>query len=344
MAQPVRLSRLLKSVNRAVAQSHDTPFRDGPAYVRCNSGVTIWSAGRIEEQRTEADEQHGQAPWAAIDSADESAASPPEETAELAGGEDVIHNDIGADAADEMLPCADDAKDADVDDNGDAGDVRDAANGDGAAMAAPAVSDEEVRSTLPTRVADGSAVKSSPAAPAYALNGGVALMQPMCALTHKMLGAIETQLAMEIGPVARVLVAKYAGLNEDLASLGAHLESHISSEQGRGRFKKALRALSEAALHGNGTDTTQACLRTLQLRQENEVPVMEQRGAPTPQQVHAAGSKLAAYLGPIAHVIAKREAQSVLDLDTLLQRLTESIRNDADRNGFRQACREIRQG
>jgi serine/threonine-protein kinase len=65
---------------------------------------------------------------------------------------------------------------------------------------------------------------------------------------------------------------------------------------------------------------------------------------PTPQQIQAAGAKLAAYLGPIAHVIAKREAESVVDLDTLLQRLTEAIHNDADRNGFRAACRDIGRG
>jgi serine/threonine-protein kinase len=157
-----------------------------------------------------------------------------------------------------------------------------------------------------------------------------------------MLATVETHLAKEIGPVARVLVAKYSKQDDDLASLEAHLEAHIPSVTGRFRFKKALLAVSEGMHHRSGADTTQAGLRTLQQRQDAARRVSDQRGAPTPHQVQAAGAKLAAYLGPIAHVIAKREAETAVDLDTLLQRLTEAIRSDADRNGFRAACRDIR--
>jgi serine/threonine-protein kinase len=181
-------------------------------------------------------------------------------------------------------------------------------------------------------------------APAQESIGGSPRTQLARELTHKILASVETHLAKEVGPVARVLVAKYAKQSEDMASLEAQLEGHIPSVTGRFRFKKALLELTEGIRHGGSADATEAGLRTLQQRQRVAPAVSDQRSVPTPQQIQAAGAKLAAYLGPIAHVIAKREAESVVDLDTLLQRLTEAIHNDADRNGFRAACRDIGRG
>jgi hypothetical protein len=306
--QPVRLSTLLRSVGRTNAASADARLPNGQTLVRCSSGIKVWSASEIErQQRTEG-----------------------EDTGEVNGESQLPAPAHDVNAALESLPLPNEQAERTVESRPVSADV------------APFVFQERAVST-PSLAPPGSPfAESTPPTLAQEPARAAARTAPASGLTHKMLATVETHLAKEIGPVARVLVTKYAKQGDDLASLEAHLEAHIPSVTGRFRFKKALLALSEGMHHGSSADTTQAGLRTLQQRQEAARRVSDQRGAPTPQQVQAAGAKLAAYLGPIAHVIAKREAKSAVDLDTLLQRLTEAIRNDADRDGFRAECRDIR--
>jgi hypothetical protein len=328
--QPERLTTLLRSVSRAIAASEDARLRNGRAFIRSHSGIKVWSASEIEQQQQRRADDTGSP------GLDERPAAPPldasaskrDEPAEFADNDAATSGDDQIDALESMrLPME---------------------------PAAPA-RDEAPLSVDPTTPrpvehealaiwlaqATDAFLGSIQSAPAQESVGGSVRTQFAPDLTHKMLASVEAHLAKEIGPVARVLVAKYAKQSEDLGSLEAHLEEHIPSVEGRCRLKKALLDLAEGTRHGNGVDSTRAGLRVLQGRQSVAPHLSEQRGAPTPQQIQAAGAKLAAYLGPIAHVIAKREAGSVVDLDTLLQRLTEAIRNDADRNGFRAACRNI---
>jgi len=329
--QPVRLSTLLRSVGRTNAASADARLPNGQALVRCSSGIKVWSASEIErQQRTEGEdtgEVNGEAQLPA----------PAHDVNAVTGGEssdwqkfDAELTSAGRDEALESVPLPNEPAERIVEPRPVSADV------------APFVFQERAVST-PSLAPPGSPfAESTPPTLAQEPARAAARTAPASGLTHKMLATVETHLAKEIGPVARVLVTKYAKQGDDLASLEAHLEAHIPSVTGRFRFKKALLALSEGMHQGSGADTTQAGLRTLRQRQEAARRISDQRGAPTPQQVQAAGAKLAAYLGPIAHVIAKREAESAVDLDTLLQRLTEAIRNDADRDGFRAACRDIR--
>jgi hypothetical protein len=328
--QPERLTTLLRSVSRAIAASEDARVHNGRAFIRSHSGIKVWSAREIEQQQQKRADGTGSA------GLDERPAVPPrdagaagsDESTDLARTDAATSGDDQIDALESMrlpmepaAPVGEEApRSADI------------------APSCP-VDDEALAVRLAQ--AANAFVASIVSAPAQDSIGGLARTQFAPELTHKMLASVEAQLAKEIGPVARVLVAKYAKQSEDLASLGAHLEEHVPSVEGRFRLKKALLDLAEGTRHGNGVDSTRAGLRVLQGRQPIAPHVSEQRGAPTPQQIQAAGAKLAAYLGPIAHVIAKREAESVADLDTLLRQLAEAIRNDADRNAFRAACRDI---
>ncbi|SAL88138.1 hypothetical protein AWB67_07540 [Caballeronia terrestris] len=55
----------------------------------------------------------------------------------------------------------------------------------------------------------------------------------------------------------------------------------------------------------------------------------------TAEQVQTAALKLAAYLGPIAHIVAKREAPRAASLRALHERLADAIPNEHDRARFR---------
>jgi hypothetical protein len=331
--QPERLSTLLRSVSRAIAASEDARLRNGHAVIRSHSGIKVWSASEVEQQQRK-DEQD--------DARDEREETP--------AAVSPRHVDAPAGCEPPGLP----GFEARLPERGSGGEAFEsipfpaepvAPIDEGSrllAEAVPATSEERAAPVPWLSLAVDACAESIRSALVAEPSTALARARPASELTHKMLAAVEAQLAKEIGPVARVLVAKYAKQSEDLASLGVHLGGHIPSETGRIRFEKALLALSEEMHHGSGVDATQAGLRTLQQRQDVAPCISDQRGAPTAQQIQAAGAKLAAYLGPIAHVIAKREAQSAVDLDTLLQRLTEAIRNDADRDGFRAACRDLR--
>lgn len=319
MRQRERLSMLLKSANRVLANSEGAPFGNGQTYVRCKSGVTIWSDDRSDEG-AEVGGDRCKTPSLASPSEGEAAVQ--DEHGGMRSGETALHCDSIDPGGATVVPIED--ADIEAPSTGGNGPSTTGCRGPNAA-----------RYTHPI-------APPLPQIPSSAM----ASARPASDLTHKNLAAVEAQLAVEIGPVARVLVAKYAKQADSLASLEALLEPHIPTQAGRDRVKHALAALARAAIRRDDTDLTQTTLRTLQQHQprqrEGPTSLDKHRGAPTLEQVRVAGAKLATYVGPIAHVIAKREAESVIDLDTLLQRLADSIRNDADRKGFQRACGDIR--
>jgi serine/threonine-protein kinase len=150
------------------------------------------------------------------------------------------------------------------------------------------------------------------------------------------LAAVQASLAAQVGPVARLLVARAAARAADLPTLSALLVPHIPSDKGRKQFADALSMLAEDASHGS--------LRTDTSQRPSQPPASQHDGtstgglAPatslTPEQIRAAALQLAVYLGPIAHLIAKREAPRALDLRMLQQRLADAISNDHDRASF----------
>jgi eukaryotic-like serine/threonine-protein kinase len=153
------------------------------------------------------------------------------------------------------------------------------------------------------------------------------------------LAAVEARLAAQVGPVARLLVARAAVRAADLPTLSALLVPHIPSDKGRKQFTEALSTLAQAPT-GSAT-RNDASRRTLQpqsaQRDGTSVGAAISTITLTPEQIRAAALQLAVYLGPIAHLIVKREAPHALDLRMLQQRLAGTISNDHDRVGFLRA-------
>ncbi|SAL00040.1 serine/threonine protein kinase [Caballeronia pedi] len=130
------------------------------------------------------------------------------------------------------------------------------------------------------------------------------------------LASVEARLAAQIGPVARLLVRRAAARSADapdLPALVALLAPHVPSERGRAQFVAAFADGSSAGTaHG-------AALAPSSLDAE---------------EVRAAALKLAVYLGPIATLVAKREAVRAASLRALHERLAAAISDQYDRARF----------
>ncbi|VXB13767.1 Serine/threonine protein kinase [Burkholderia sp. 8Y] len=129
------------------------------------------------------------------------------------------------------------------------------------------------------------------------------------------LGQIEACLAAQIGPVARLLVRRCAQRATDLAALVALVAPSIPSEKARAQFIAAFRSDVSLAASVSGSGHGQT----------TSLPA---------EDVQAAARKLAVYVGPIALIIAKREAARAHDIGALHARLAASISNPRDRELF----------
>jgi serine/threonine-protein kinase len=138
------------------------------------------------------------------------------------------------------------------------------------------------------------------------------------------LASIEAQLAAQIGPVARLLVrraaARIAGA-PDVPALSALLAPHVPSDKGRAQFVAAF-AEGSGAGTGHGAASASASAGS------------SASSSLDAEEVRAAALKLAVYLGPIATIIAKREAARAANLRALNERLAAAISNEHDRARF----------
>ncbi|SAK74906.1 serine/threonine protein kinase [Caballeronia hypogeia] len=135
-----------------------------------------------------------------------------------------------------------------------------------------------------------------------------------------MLAPVETQLAAQIGPVARLLVRRAAARipdAPDLSALVALLAPHVPSDKGRAQFIAAFADGSRAGMSRAGTSRGSSPASSL-----------------GEDEVRAAALRLAVYLGPIAAIVAKREAPRAASLRALHERLAAAISNESDRARF----------
>jgi serine/threonine-protein kinase len=141
---------------------------------------------------------------------------------------------------------------------------------------------------------------------------------PLAAWSAAALAEVEARLAAQVGPVARLLVARCAARTADLPALVALLVPHIPSDKGRRQFTEAFAEGAQTPVkHATSADVSRF-------------------GQPlTAEQVQTAALNLAAYLGPIAHIVAKREAPRAAGLRALHDRLADAIPNEHDRARFR---------
>nr|WP_306805823.1 serine/threonine-protein kinase [Caballeronia sp. BR00000012568055] len=164
---------------------------------------------------------------------------------------------------------------------------------------------------------------ASSVAPHASGTGSLGSLPSLTMWPADMLASVETRLAAQIGPVARLLVRRAAARianAPDLSGLVALLAPHVPSEKGRAQFVAAFADGSRAGTTTHGGASLSP-----------DVSRFASLGA---EQVQAAALKLAVYLGPIAAIVTKREAARADSLRALHERLAAAISNEHDRARF----------
>ena len=134
------------------------------------------------------------------------------------------------------------------------------------------------------------------------------------------LRAIEELLAPYVGPMARVLVKKSAKTTTDGLAVVRLLAENIPSERDREAFlgaaleKVSVPAQSEAARDRSSSGLSRKSIEA--------------------GDIDKAASQLAHYLGPIAKVLAKKDAARAHDLKTFYLQLAENLADPGERTEF----------
>jgi serine/threonine-protein kinase len=149
-------------------------------------------------------------------------------------------------------------------------------------------------------------------------------------LTGDKLQIIERQLAALIGPLAKVLVKRRAAKTTSTLELYSALAADLEREEDRNAF---LAKRAELALgHDSGPPSKQVLPETARV----SAPPLAASAAEeiTPAAIERAARALVAHLGPIAAVLAKKEAKRASTVRNLYELLAEHIVDSAEREGF----------
>lgn len=156
----------------------------------------------------------------------------------------------------------------------------------------------------------------------------------------ELLGRIERLLAAHIGPLASLLVRRAAPLADDLPTLGAQLAAALPDTE-RSEFERAFARLT-AGSPGMSMATSSAPGPRVATAATNVSSVSPATAAGAPPasaidqaSIDAVAVKLTVYLGPIAKMVANREARRAANFDEFVQRVEDCITDAAQRSQFR---------
>ena len=157
---------------------------------------------------------------------------------------------------------------------------------------------------------------------AGASNSKSGLSQTMAArLTPATMEAVGGELARAIGPIARVVVRRVAEQSSDLDSLLTSLCKTIPGQLEATRFRESAE-------------------RTI--RADTGVAAVQLDAMISPEEIQAATKALIPMLGPVARVLAERQAKSAIGHDDYYRRLAEAIPDAAGREQFLSAMLSAR--
>ena len=154
----------------------------------------------------------------------------------------------------------------------------------------------------------------------------------------ELLKRIELQLAAHIGPLARLLVTRAAAQTSDLRELTEQLLPLLPNETARREFETTMTTLvhgspdarfSTALAPAGEEGAASSASAAASLRSATGAAASQAPGALDQSIIDAAARKLAVYLGPIATVIAAREAKRAASTEEFYRMLEASIA-DAD--------------
>jgi serine/threonine-protein kinase len=134
---------------------------------------------------------------------------------------------------------------------------------------------------------------------------------------------IEQQLARHVGPVAKVLVRRGATQTTDIDQLYRMLAENLANPDERAAFLAARPQAMTAgvAVEAGAAATAHAAATALTMQL-------------TPEAIEQATKRLAAYLGPIAKVAAKKAAPLASSRRHFYLLLAENLANPTDRSQF----------
>lgn len=141
------------------------------------------------------------------------------------------------------------------------------------------------------------------------------------------LKTVERQLAVHLGPLARIVVRRAATSSHDFNELYEKIASSLEGEEARRRFRDNLAnaGIVELTRPPTMAHPNTAPQRTTALTSDRPAGDTE----PTPEQLAKATQLLARHLGPIASVLVRRTASEIKGFDALSLRLSQYI-DDAE--------------
>ncbi|MBC8735415.1 serine/threonine protein kinase [Paraburkholderia sp. UCT31] len=156
----------------------------------------------------------------------------------------------------------------------------------------------------------------------------------------EMLARIERQLATQMGPLASLLVRRAATQTNDLPTLGAQLAAalpdmaRLEFEQAFARLTAGLPDMSMMTSSSPGSRVATAAAKVSAVSSASAAGTSPD-SAIDQASIDAVAVKLAVYLGPIAKMIASREARHAANFDEFVQRVEDCITDPAQRGRFR---------
>jgi serine/threonine-protein kinase len=148
-----------------------------------------------------------------------------------------------------------------------------------------------------------------------------------------LLKALEQQLAVTVGPFARLMVKKAAKSATDLESLYSRLAEEIEDSEERRTF------LRNRTQTGSGRTMTQVDKTQRQMGisdrsadAQGAMPSTDE--SISPETIEEASRLLATFLGPIARVLAKRVAPQCATRQQFYSKLSENLSDRDERNRF----------
>ncbi len=146
----------------------------------------------------------------------------------------------------------------------------------------------------------------------------VSARQTPAAISQQQLTEIVTEMTLHVGPIASILVPKFANTSPDLSTLCLRLYDYLPDSESRRAFKN--RYASEMSSINTVTSLPQVA-----------VP---DKPAFTEAQLLCLGSMLINLIGPIATEIVKRYARQASSEDVLCDMLSQHIEDEQEKNDF----------
>lgn len=192
--------------------------------------------------------------------------------------------------------------------------------------ASPAVSEETIRTTVVMPRPPAEPGTSAPGRSALTAGSSAERSATPPGWDPETLKAVESKLAVFVGPVARVLVRRAAHRTQQLTELVRIVAEALNSEDERIAFLKSV-ATPLASTTGSARSATRA--GTLAASPDSAL---------TPEIVERAVPELAAFLGPIAKVLVKKTAQSITGRRAFYLKLAENLGSEDERKRFLSAA------